>query len=73
MTKTVVIQSQKYNAVLFQGTMFEGRLKDKVDPKLALHSGWKSRVLIGILDENMPSSDSTNLFIQGLVIQDMEI
>ena len=57
--------------ILFEGTMIEGRLKGKVDPKLAEHPAWKSRVLIGIIEPNMPSYDSTNLFIQGLMIQEM--
>ena len=66
--KTVVIQSQKGDVVLFEGTLLDGRLRAKVDPELAKHSAWKSRVLIGIIDKKMPFYNSTSLFITGLVI-----
>ena len=66
--KTVVIQSQKGDVVLFEGTLLDGRLRAKVDPELAKHSAWKSRVLIGIIDKKMPLYNSTSLFITGLVI-----
>ena len=43
--------------------MVDGRVKGKVDAKLAKHPAWKSRVLIGIIEPNMPSNTPTNHFI----------
>ena len=46
--KKVEIQSLTGGPILFEGTMYEGKLKGLVDPKLSNHPAWRSRLMIGI-------------------------
>ena len=47
-SKKVKIESLTGGLILFEGTMYEGKLKGLVDPKLANNPGWRSRLMIGI-------------------------
>ena len=41
--KKVKIESLTGGPILFEGTMYEGKLKGLVDPELANHPAWRSR------------------------------
>ena len=57
----VFIQSQA-GETLFIGKMYNGKLKQKINAKIASHPAWRSRLIIGIADaENSP----TEIFIHG--------
>ena len=58
----VVIQTQT-GVVLFEGNLYNGRLKEKIDSKLAKHPAWRSRLVIGVADTKI--SPHTNFFIHG--------
>ena len=44
----IYIESQVGDGVLFEGDLYNGKMIGKVDPKLANHPAWRSRLLIGI-------------------------
>ena len=44
----IYIESQVGDGVLFEGDLYNGKLIGNVDPKLANHPAWRSRLLIGI-------------------------
>ena len=50
-TKNVTIESDTNNLILFKGAMYNGILKGKIDPKIAHHPAWRSRLYIGIYDK----------------------
>ena len=47
-SKKVTIESQSGNIILFEGSINDGKLEGTVDPKLANHPAWRSRLIIGI-------------------------
>ena len=57
-SKKVTIESQSGNIILFEGTINDGKLEGTVDPKLANHPAWRSRLIIGI--HNSESDYSRN-------------
>ena len=56
--KHIVIESETNNLTLFEGIMYDGKLKGKVHPKMVHHPAWRSRLLIGIYDTSVYPSDN---------------
>ena len=48
--RRIYIESQVGDGLLFEGDLNNGKLIGNVDPKLANHPAWRSRLLIGISD-----------------------
>jgi hypothetical protein len=46
--RRIYIESQVGDGLLFEGDLYNGKLIGNVDPKLANHPAWRSRLLIGI-------------------------
>ena len=51
--RNVVIQTQSGDLILFKGIMLDGKLKEKIDPKLAKHPAWRSRLVICMTDSKV--------------------
>ena len=49
----IYIESQVGDGVLFEGELYNGKLIGNVDPKLADHPAWRSRLLIGISESGI--------------------
>ena len=51
--RRIYIESQVGDGLLFEGDLYNGKLIGNVDPKLANHPAWRSRLLIGISEESI--------------------
>jgi hypothetical protein len=54
--RRIYIESQVGDGLLFEGDLNNGKLIGNVDPKLANHPAWRSRLLIGISEKGIRSS-----------------
>ena len=53
---TVQIQSSDGD-VLFEGKIYNGKLKEKVSTNLAIHPGWRSQLWIFITEKELSDND----------------
>ena len=49
----------------YQGKIKDGRIREKVDPKMVNNPAWRSRLFIGITDPNASTYANANILING--------
>ena len=51
--------------VLFQGKIKDGRIRERIDHKIASNPAWRSRLFIRITDPNASTYENANILING--------